>query len=162
MRRGGAEVGYPLVIKASAGGGGKGMRVVCDEAEVEDAYLEASREAAADFGDGSVYVEKYLEEAQARRGAGARRFARYQGRLPGAGLLHPAPLPEARRGVPGAGSAAGVREELASAALYPGRLAGLRGGRDRRVRLLGRRVLLYRDEHAAAGRAPCDRDGERG
>jgi acetyl-CoA carboxylase biotin carboxylase subunit len=58
----GAEVGYPVVIKASAGGGGKGMRVVHEEAEVEDAYLEASREAAANFGDGSVYVERYLEK----------------------------------------------------------------------------------------------------
>jgi acetyl-CoA carboxylase, biotin carboxylase subunit len=61
VRRVGEEVGYPLVIKATAGGGGKGMRVVYDEAEVEDAYLEASREAGANFGDGSVYVEKYLE-----------------------------------------------------------------------------------------------------
>jgi acetyl-CoA carboxylase biotin carboxylase subunit len=57
----GAEVGYPLVIKASAGGGGKGMRVVESEAEIEDAFLGASREAGATFGDGSVYVEKYLE-----------------------------------------------------------------------------------------------------
>ena len=62
VRRVGSEVGYPLVIKARAAGGGKGMRVVRDEAEVEEAYLEASREAAANFGDGSVYVEKYLEE----------------------------------------------------------------------------------------------------
>src|SRR5919112_378029 len=61
VRRVGAEVGYPLVIKARAGGGGKGMRVVHDETEVEVAYLEASREAGATFGDGSVYVEKYLE-----------------------------------------------------------------------------------------------------
>src|SRR5918998_824960 len=61
VQRVGAEVGYPLVIKASAGGGGKGMRVVYEEAQVEDAYLEASREAGAAFGDGSVYVEKYLE-----------------------------------------------------------------------------------------------------
>ena len=61
VRRVGAEVGYPLVIKASAGGGGKGMRVVHEEAGVKDAYLEASREAGASFGDGSVYVEKYLE-----------------------------------------------------------------------------------------------------
>jgi acetyl-CoA carboxylase biotin carboxylase subunit len=61
VKRVGAEVGYPLVIKASAGGGGKGMRVVEAEAEVEAAYLGASREARANFGDGSVYVEKYLE-----------------------------------------------------------------------------------------------------
>ena len=61
VKRVGAEVGYPLVIKASAGGGGKGMRVVESEAEIEDAFLGASREAGATFGDGSVYVEKYLE-----------------------------------------------------------------------------------------------------
>ena len=61
VKRVGAEVGYPLVIKASAGGGGKGMRVVEAEAEVEAAYLGASREAGANFGDGSVYVEKFLE-----------------------------------------------------------------------------------------------------
>ena len=61
VKRVGAEVGYPLVVKASAGGGGKGMRVAEAEAEVEAAYLGASREAGANFGDGSVYVEKYLE-----------------------------------------------------------------------------------------------------
>jgi len=62
VRRVGAEVGYPLVIKASAGGGGKGMRVIQAEDEVESAYLSASREAGAAFGDGSVYAERYLEE----------------------------------------------------------------------------------------------------
>jgi acetyl-CoA carboxylase biotin carboxylase subunit len=62
VKRVGAEVGYPVVIKASAGGGGKGMRVVHEEAEVEEAYLEARREAAANFGNGSVYVERYLEK----------------------------------------------------------------------------------------------------
>jgi len=62
VKRVGAEIGYPLVIKASAGGGGKGMRVVEREAEVDDAYLSASREAGASFGDGSVYVERYLEK----------------------------------------------------------------------------------------------------
>lgn len=61
VKRVGAEVGYPLVIKASAGGGGKGMRVVRDEGEVAGAFLEASREAGAAFGDGSVYVERYLD-----------------------------------------------------------------------------------------------------
>ncbi|MGI9049830.1 MAG: acetyl-CoA carboxylase biotin carboxylase subunit [Rubrobacteraceae bacterium] len=61
IKRVGAEVGYPLVIKASAGGGGKGMRVVHAEKDVKEAFLEASREAGASFGDGSVYVERYLE-----------------------------------------------------------------------------------------------------
>ena len=58
----GAEVGYPLVIKASAGGGGKGMRVIYAEDEVENAFAAASREAGAAFGDGSVYAERYMEE----------------------------------------------------------------------------------------------------
>ena len=58
----GAEVGYPLLIKASAGGGGKGMRVVRSESEVDAAYASASREAGAAFGDGSVYAERYLEK----------------------------------------------------------------------------------------------------
>src|ERR671912_841567 len=62
VKRVGTEVGYPLVIKASAGGGGKGMRVVDSEGEVDAAYVSASREAGAAFGDGSVYVERYLLE----------------------------------------------------------------------------------------------------
>jgi acetyl-CoA carboxylase biotin carboxylase subunit len=62
VRRIGSEIGYPLVIKASAGGGGKGIRVVRSEGEVEPAYVSASREAGASFGDGSVYVECYLDE----------------------------------------------------------------------------------------------------
>ena len=62
VRSVGAEVGYPLVVKASAGGGGKGMRVVYAEDDVEDAFAAASREAGAAFGDGSVYAERYMEE----------------------------------------------------------------------------------------------------
>ena len=62
VKRVGAEVGYPVVIKASAGGGGKGMRVVYGEREVDTAFHDAAREAGASFGDGSVYAEKYLEK----------------------------------------------------------------------------------------------------
>ena len=54
------EVGFPLLIKASAGGGGRGMRVVEEEAKLSEALESASREALASFGDGSVYIEKYL------------------------------------------------------------------------------------------------------
>jgi acetyl-CoA carboxylase biotin carboxylase subunit len=61
VKRVGAEVGYPLVIKASAGGGGKGMRVVESEEAVDNAFLSASREAGASFGDGAVYAERFLE-----------------------------------------------------------------------------------------------------
>ena len=55
------SVGFPVVLKAAAGGGGKGMRVVQRADEVAGAFETASREAEAAFGDGSVYVERYLE-----------------------------------------------------------------------------------------------------
>ena len=55
------ELGYPLLIKASAGGGGKGMRVVREPSELTRAFEAASREASAAFGDGSVYLERYLD-----------------------------------------------------------------------------------------------------
>jgi acetyl-CoA carboxylase, biotin carboxylase subunit len=56
------EVGYPVILKASAGGGGRGMRIVRSQAELEKAFDTASNEAEKAFGDGSVYLEKYLEE----------------------------------------------------------------------------------------------------
>ncbi len=55
-----AAVGYPLVVKAAAGGGGRGMRVVAEAAQLERALEAAAREAAAAFGDGRIFVEKYL------------------------------------------------------------------------------------------------------
>ena len=55
------EVGLPLLVKAAAGGGGRGMRVVRDEAELDEAIEAARREAAAAFGDDTVFFERYLE-----------------------------------------------------------------------------------------------------
>jgi len=55
------EIGFPLLVKAAAGGGGRGMRVVRDPAELEDALAAAGREAAGAFGDGTLYCERYLE-----------------------------------------------------------------------------------------------------
>ena len=57
-----SEVGYPVVVKASAGGGGKGMRVARGEDEVERAFESARREGEAYFADAAVYVERYLED----------------------------------------------------------------------------------------------------
>jgi acetyl-CoA carboxylase biotin carboxylase subunit len=53
-----SELGYPVLLKAVAGGGGKGMRLVGDPADIEDAYGLASSEALASFGDGGMYLEK--------------------------------------------------------------------------------------------------------
>jgi acetyl-CoA/propionyl-CoA carboxylase, biotin carboxylase, biotin carboxyl carrier protein len=58
----GEEIGYPLLIKAAAGGGGKGMKVVRDAAEAAEAFASAQREGQAYFADSSVYVERYLED----------------------------------------------------------------------------------------------------
>lgn len=55
-----SEVGFPILIKASAGGGGKGMRVVESEAEFEEQMERAVSEAQSAFGDGSVFIEKYI------------------------------------------------------------------------------------------------------
>ena len=56
-----AELGYPLLVKAAAGGGGRGMRVVHEPAELEEALAAAAREAEAAFGDGTVFCERYVE-----------------------------------------------------------------------------------------------------
>jgi acetyl/propionyl-CoA carboxylase alpha subunit len=58
---GAADVGFPLLVKASAGGGGRGMRVVHDPADLTEAVEAASREAAGAFGDATVFCERYLE-----------------------------------------------------------------------------------------------------
>jgi propionyl-CoA carboxylase alpha chain len=56
------ELGYPVMLKASAGGGGKGMRIVRDDADCRLAYDSAGREATASFGDGRLLIEKYIDE----------------------------------------------------------------------------------------------------
>lgn len=56
------KIGYPVMLKASAGGGGKGMRVAYNEAEAREGYASAKREAASSFGDDRIFVEKFIEE----------------------------------------------------------------------------------------------------
>lgn len=55
------EMGYPVILKAAAGGGGRGMRVVEKESEIEKAYWSAESEAMTAFGDGTMYMEKYIQ-----------------------------------------------------------------------------------------------------
>lgn len=56
------EIGFPVLVKAAGGGGGKGMRLVHEASEFEKTVAQAQREAESAFGDGRVYIEKYLEE----------------------------------------------------------------------------------------------------
>src|SRR6201991_438691 len=56
------QVGYPVMIKASAGGGGKGMRIAWNDAEAKEGFVSATNEAKASFADDRVFIEKYVEE----------------------------------------------------------------------------------------------------
>ena len=63
-QRAGAEIGYPVLIKATAGGGGRGMRIVRDESELESLMSSAANEAQSAFGDATLYMEKFIERAR--------------------------------------------------------------------------------------------------
>ena len=123
----------------------------------------ARREAAAAFGDGTIYVERLVCARAPRRGPAARRPARQPCRPRRARLLGPAPPPEARRGV----AVARGRPTSMRAALFESarRVAGTRRlpqrGDGRVPRRRGRRPLLPRDEHAPPGRARRDRARDR-
>ena len=56
------EIGYPVMIKASAGGGGKGMRIARGDAEVEEGFRASTSEAKSSFGDDRIFIEKYIED----------------------------------------------------------------------------------------------------
>lgn len=58
------SVGYPILLKAAAGGGGRGMKIVYESDNLEDEFLRTKREVEAVFGDGTLYVEKYIENAR--------------------------------------------------------------------------------------------------
>ena len=111
------SIGYPLLIKAAAGGGGKGIRRVDQADELETAVRNAAAEAAANFGDDGLYVERYLDpvrhiEVQGRDGQGAMHLGGASARCNAAaedrrGSPSPA-VDAARRGV---GAARGVMRE---------------------------------------------------
>jgi len=58
------SIGYPILIKAAAGGGGKGMRVVKKESELKDSIVSAKREALSGFGDDRIFIERYVEKSR--------------------------------------------------------------------------------------------------
>lgn len=63
-KRAAAKIGYPVMLKACAGGGGRGIRLIRSEDELDDAYQQATSESILAFGDGSVYLEKYISPAR--------------------------------------------------------------------------------------------------
>ena len=155
------EIGFPVILKASAGGGGKGMRVARDARELRHVFETARHEAEKAFGVGDVYLEKYLTaprhiEIQVMADAGGRVVAlgerecsiqrRHQK------LIEEAPSHGRRRRAAG--------EDVRGRG-RGGRGGGLRERRHRRVPLQRRRVLLHGDEHPDPGRAPGDRGGDR-
>ena len=88
------QAGFPILVKAAAGGGGRGMRVVADAPSLEAALDAASREAQAAFGDGRVFLEKYLARP---RHIEIQILGDHHGKRGRAGrtrMLHPAPPPE--------------------------------------------------------------------
>ncbi len=151
------EIGYPVIIKATAGGGGRGMKVAQTAADMERAFQTARAEAKATFGNDEVYIEKYLTTPRhieiqvfgdGKGGAVhlGERDCSLQRRHQKVLRRGPGPR-DHRRG------ARADRQDLRRRG-GPDRLCR---GRHHRVPLRERRVLLHRDEHPPAGRAPGDR-----
>ena len=158
-----ARVGYPVMLKAAAGGGGRGMRLVDSEDKLEAALAGAQREAKAAFGDDTVYLEKAIVrprhiEIQVfgdEHGGAVHLYERdcsIQRRNQKVIEESPSPaIDDETRARDGRGG--GARRAL-------GRLRRRRHHRDA-LRLGGAQLLLPGDEHPAAGRAPDHRVGDR-
>jgi acetyl-CoA carboxylase, biotin carboxylase subunit len=120
------EIGFPVMIKAAAGGGGRGIRIVNDFAEFEKQFPQAASEAAAAFGDGGLYIEKVIERA---------RHIEVQILGDGENVIHcyerECPLQRRRQKVweeaPAFGLAPDVRDALTASAVALGRSVGYRG-----------------------------------
>ena len=119
------RVGYPLLVKPSAGGGGKGMTVVERAEDLADALAGARRVAAAAFGDDTLLLERLVRSPAAHRGAAAGRRLRARHPPRRAGVLAAAPAPEGHRG----GAVAAARRGHAAAH----RRGGLRRRPERRA-----------------------------
>ena len=150
----GAELGWPLAIKASAGGGGKGFRVVREGDDVERAFETARREGEAYFSNPAVYVERYLEDP---RHVEVQLLADAHGNVIHLGerdctiqrrhqkLVEETPSPAVD---------AELRARIGAIAVEAARAVGYRSaGHGRGFARSGRRLLLHGDEHAHPGRA---------
>ena len=151
-------IGYPVMLKASAGGGGKGMRIAHSDKECREGFARSSSEAASSFGDARVFVEKFIEQPrhiEIQLIADAHGNTLYLNeRECSVQRRHQKVLEEA----PSPFLDAATRRAMGEQAVTAGARRRLHLGRDRRVRR--RRapaLLLPRDEHPPAGRAPRHR-----
>ena len=155
------SVGYPVIIKAAGGGGGRGMRVVHTEAALLNAVQTTRAEAGAAFGNPAVYMEKFLENPrhiEIQVLADGHRNAVWLGeRDCSMQRRHQKIIEEA----PAPGIARRVIERIGDRCAAACKKIGYRGAGTFEFLYRERRVLLHRDEHARAGRAPGDRDGHR-
>ena len=149
-----AEIGYPVMIKASAGGGGKGMRVAYDDEEAREGFRSARNEAKSSFADDRIFIEKFVEEP---RHIEIQVLADGQGNCALSGrarMLDPAPPPEGGGGgafaLPGRGDPQG-HGRAGGGPGQGGRLPLRRHGRVHRRQ--GPQLLLPGDEHPDPGRA---------
>ena len=94
-----AAIGYPLMIKATAGGGGRGIRRVDDAGGLAEAFASASAEGLKAFGDATVFMERVVTAAAARRGSADRRHVRHGVGGGRSRLQHAAAQSEGDRGV---------------------------------------------------------------
>ena len=155
---------YPVLVKAAAGGGGKGMRVVRTAAELPEAKAAAAREAASAFGDDTLLIEKYVESGRHIEvqvlGDTHGRVLHFFERDCSTQRRHQKVLEEA----PAPTISEAQRSAITASAVALAAAGGLHQRRHGRVpaRQRQRRVLLPRDEHPPPGRAPGHRGGDAG
>ena len=155
------KVGFPVLVKASAGGGGRGMRVVRSAAELAPAIVSAKREAKAAFGDDRMLIEKYVDnprhiEVQIIGDSHGNLLSLFERECTlqrrHQKVIEEAPSPTLERQA--------TRGRLRSGA-QGGRRGQLCRRRHHRIRLRRQGRVLHRDEHPPAGRASRDRTDHR-